>query len=73
MAVTDEVVLLIVLVFINYLIIYRKNHFLGSMVFMVIGFGSILLIDGANFMWIGVTMGMLGLFSLFYDVIGRKT
>ena len=70
MAVSDEVVLVVMLTGLNLLTLYRKNNLMADLMFFIIGMGTFMLID-TTYAWIGLLIALIGLMSFIYDAFGK--
>jgi len=70
MVVSDEFLSIVFLWLVNYLVISRRNLFIGNMIGMLIGFGLIYIFLGTLYMWVGVVMSLIGAVSMIFDLTG---
>lgn len=70
MVVSDEFLSIVFLWLVNYLVITKRNLFLGNMIGMLIGFGLIYVFLGTLYVWVGVVMALIGAVSMIFDLIG---
>lgn len=69
MAVSDQMIATVVLFIFNYLVIYKKNRFMGNMVYMLIGIGLMYFFLGTLYMYAGLLIAIGSAVNLIYDLI----
>ena len=67
---SDQATLLVLALALNYILLYRKNGFLGSIGFLIIGVGSIKVVSNYGMLF-GTILIALSIISILYE-IGRK-
>lgn len=68
MAVSDELLVSIFLFAFNYLVLYKKNRFIGNIVYIAIGFGLMYVFLGELYMYAGIIIAVIGTINLIYDL-----